>query len=80
MLRHGRNALRQAYLENGNASALLRGHSRLLDQTLIAIWRLMALPAALVTVGGYGRKQLFPGSDIDLLILLPITPVASPGS
>jgi len=72
-LQTGREELRRSYLKNGNAATLLRGHSRLVDKLLVAIWRQLALPQsmALIAVGGYGRDQLFPGSDIDLLILLP---------
>ncbi|MDD5328415.1 MAG: [protein-PII] uridylyltransferase [Sulfuricella sp.] len=72
ILQQGRAELRRRYLDNGNGPALLRGHSRLVDGLLESIWRQAALPAsiALVAVGGYGRKQLYPGSDIDLLILL----------
>jgi len=75
-LQNGRNELRQAYLAKANAAALLRGHSRLVDKLLQTIWRQLSLPpsSTLVAVGGYGRKQLFPGSDIDLLILLPADP------
>jgi len=77
-LKAGRDELRRAYLENGDADSLLHGHSRLMDKLLISIWRLLSMPSvmALVAVGGYGRKQLFPGSDIDLLILLPDHPDA----
>jgi [protein-PII] uridylyltransferase len=68
-----RAALRQRYLENHSASELLRRHRQLIDTQLIAVWRHLEMPAdiALVAVGGYGRGQLFPCSDIDLLVLLP---------
>ena len=73
LLQHGRAELQQAYLDNNNATSLLRGHSRLVDELLKAIWRQLSPPTSisLVAVGGYGRKQLYPGSDVDLLILLP---------
>ncbi|MGE5027309.1 MAG: [protein-PII] uridylyltransferase [Betaproteobacteria bacterium] len=80
LLQHGRDELRQAYLGSNAAATLLRNHSRLVDGLLQAVWQQMSLPVsiALVAVGGYGRKQLYPGSDIDLLILLPSDPDASP--
>lgn len=75
-LQRGRSELRQAYETDRRAAALLRSHSKLVDELLKSVWRQMGLPVslALIAVGGYGRKQLFPGSDIDLLILLPDNP------
>ena len=72
-LLQGRESLRQRYLSSGNGAALVRGHSQLLDDILRHVWREMSLPnsIALLAVGGYGRQQLFPYSDIDLLVLLP---------
>lgn len=72
-LLQGREALRQRYYMSKNGAALLRGHCRLVDDVLRQAWRDMAMPAsiALLAVGGYGRRQLFPYSDIDLLVLLP---------
>ena len=72
-LQQGREQLQQRYRENGNVTAMLRGHCRLVDGLLQQVWREIALPdsIALLAVGGYGRGQLFPGSDIDLLVLLP---------
>lgn len=73
VLLQGRKLLHQRYRENKNGTALLRNYCRLVDSLLRQVWRETALPAsiALLAVGGYGRGQLFPGSDIDLLVLLP---------
>ncbi len=68
-----RRALELRYLENKSAPVLLRRHCLLIDGQLKAVWQHLAMPPtlALVAVGGYGRGQLFPYSDIDLMVLLP---------
>ncbi|MBC7945394.1 MAG: [protein-PII] uridylyltransferase [Burkholderiales bacterium] len=65
--------LRARYQHTGSATRLLRSHSALVDQQLKLAWQRLAMPhsAALLAVGGYGRGELFPKSDVDLLILLP---------
>ena len=68
----GRAKLRTAFESRPSAADLLRNHCALVDQVLRDIWQAHELPPglALVAVGGYARGQLFPYSDIDLLILL----------
>ena len=52
---------------------LLRKLSGLAGQLLQTLWERAELPAdmALVAVGGFGRDQLFPYSDVDVLLLMP---------
>ena len=75
-LQEGQQALKADYATRGDASSLLRERCRLIDELLIELWRDHHLPASLslIAVGGYGRGELYPASDIDLLILLPKTP------
>jgi [protein-PII] uridylyltransferase len=55
------------------ATTLIRGLARLVDTTLTELWVASQMPAgsALVACGGYGRGELFPHSDVDVLVLLP---------
>ena len=52
---------------------VLRKLSALTDHVLRQLWHHAGLqaPCALLAVGGFGRAELFPYSDIDVLVLLP---------
>ena len=77
-LQQGQKDLADAYLAQPDHKAYLAGRSQLVDQMLERLWTNASLPksAALIAVGGYGRGELYPYSDIDVLIALehPPTP------
>ncbi|WP_310452230.1 [protein-PII] uridylyltransferase [Sulfuritalea sp.] len=69
----GQQALAAAWRQDKHGPTLLAGRAALVDGVLQDLWTALAMPdtCALVAVGGYGRGQLYPGSDVDLLILVP---------
>ena len=68
-----RAQLREEFSVHTSPRELLRRQSAMVDRLLKDLWTGHAMPrkVALAAVGGYGRGQLFPCSDVDLLILLP---------
>ena len=59
--------------------AHLRTLAHLAGDLLTQLWQRAGLPSsmALVAVGGFGRGQLFPHSDVDVLLLLPGSDMAT---
>lgn len=68
----GTAEIRAAYEAHPSTSKMLKGRAALVDSVIVELWQALELPedAALIAVGGYGRGELFPHSDVDLMILL----------
>lgn len=74
--------LRERFEAGGSAEDYLCDRAKLADSAVVGLLhiasisngirnRSMVAPLAAIAVGGYGRRELAPGSDLDLLFLLP---------
>src|SRR5581483_5843165 len=69
-----RERVREDFLATGDAVRALAARTALVDQLVLdsgneILFQAVPEGLALVAVGGYGRRQLFPFSDIDILLL-----------
>ena len=68
-------SLKVRFLDGEPVSDLVHERARIIDEQLVLLWRHhcrdLAVGGALVAVGGYGRGELHPCSDVDIMILLP---------
>ncbi len=77
----GYSDLRARFLADGMAAPMLTDRTAFVDRIVTNAWRSLLAPAcsqpvAVIAVGGYGRRELFPYSDVDLLILTAGVPTA----
>jgi [protein-PII] uridylyltransferase len=66
--------LRQTFERTGDGSAAIRRRAQMVGNLLRQLWEDIAAGAdqpeiALVATGGFGRRELFPCSDVDVLFL-----------
>ncbi len=75
VLDRGTELLRERFTADEDIEELVRDRARLVDIALRAAWKShagrYAGDLALIAVGGYGRGELHPCSDIDIMVLLP---------
>jgi [protein-PII] uridylyltransferase len=89
VLKQGRTECERRLLRDGNGTRCAKNLAYIQDEIIRALYdfcRTIVFPEtvtgaahelAIVAVGGYGRGTLAPGSDIDLLFLLPAQPERS---
>src|SRR3989441_12583482 len=78
-LTQGFDSLRVRHAEGASGQESVRAHARLMDDVIFSLTRLIAVDAArarldatplvVVALGGYGRSELHPLSDIDLMVV-----------
>ncbi|HVL90885.1 MAG TPA: nucleotidyltransferase domain-containing protein, partial [Actinomycetota bacterium] len=71
-LRAALSDLRARHTSGAGGLAVARARAAAMDEALGQLWARVAPPAgslALVAIGGYGRGELSPASDLDLMVL-----------
>jgi [protein-PII] uridylyltransferase len=76
LLAQGQQELQQRFRDDEPVEALVRARAAFIDRLLESLWPQRLGPAlsqrlTLAAVGGYGRGELHPCSDVDLLVLTP---------
>ncbi|SDO44493.1 [protein-PII] uridylyltransferase [Desulforhopalus singaporensis] len=69
-----RHRLRISWSAGSDSGAILASHTAIVDEYIVGSFKTAQLGVCmegicLVALGGYGRQEMFPGSDIDLMIL-----------
>src|SRR3989440_2350840 len=81
LLRQAHEELKVRFLAEEPVESLVQARALLVDTVLREAWSAHAVAdnasCALVAVGGYGRGELHPCSDIDILLLVPQPPDAT---
>ena len=68
-----RNALHEEYKKGGSAEKIVKDYTAFIDSLIKHVWmntEIDSRETSLIAVGGYGRNELHPYSDIDLLIAI----------
>ena len=71
---HDSTLLRQNFERTGDGSAAIRRRARVVGNLLSQLWESLVpsadtWPIAVIATGGFGRRELFPCSDVDVLFL-----------
>src|SRR5687767_13631543 len=77
-LRQANDELVERFRADESVEILVQARAELIDAILRQVWRSQLPPGyeswSLAAVGGYGRGELHPHSDVDILILVPAAP------
>ncbi len=84
LILEAQNELRDRFVAEENIEVLVRARAQFIDTLLRALWHQLLEPGlaaeiSLLAVGGYGRGELHPHSDVDILILTPTGRTLSTG-